>query len=77
VSVKPQIPKSATKLCVPITPEDVVHQHIEPPVVGVNPLHEPSDLIEFKVVDTKCDALTAGRGDELTGLLDGLRTINL
>ena len=56
---------------------DVVHQHVEPALLGVDPGDQVADLLGHQVVDLNGDAGAAGRGDQLGGLLDGLRPVHL
>jgi hypothetical protein len=56
---------------------DVVDEHVEAAVVGVDALDEPRHLVGVQVVDRDGDALAAGRGDQLGGLLDRLRAVDL
>ncbi|GLZ48172.1 hypothetical protein Acsp06_43570 [Actinomycetospora sp. NBRC 106375] len=56
---------------------DVVDQHVEAPLVAVDPLDESADLVVDEVVDRDGDAHTAGSLDELRGLLDRLGAVVL
>ena len=56
---------------------DVVDQHVEPALLGVDPGDQVADLLGHQVVDPDRDAGAAGRGDQLGGLLDGLRPVHL
>ena len=56
---------------------DVVHEHVEAAVLGVDPLDQAADLPGLQVVDRDGDSLAARRGHELGGLLDRLGPVDL
>ena len=56
---------------------DVVDQHVQAALLGVDALHERLDLGRIEVVDRDGDPLAAGGADELGGLLDRLRPVVL
>jgi hypothetical protein len=60
-----------------VTAPDVVDQYVQPALLVVDPPHQVVDLLGDQVVDRHGDAGAAGRGDQLGGLLDGLRPVDL
>ena len=56
---------------------DVVDQHVQPALLGVDALHERLDLRGLEVIDLDRDPGASGRVDELGGLLDRLRPVVL
>ena len=54
---------------------DVVDQHVEPALLGVDALDQRPHLLGHEVVDPHGDAPAARRGDQLGGLLDRLRPV--
>ena len=56
---------------------DVVDEHVEAVVVGVDPLDQAADLLGLEVVDRHRDALAARRRHHLGRLLDRLRPVDL
>ena len=56
---------------------DVVDEHVEAALLGVDALDERLDLVGLEVVGRDGDAVAAGGRDELGGLLDRLRAVVL
>ena len=82
VDGEPQHPQAAVEVVLPqrrvplrqvLAAPDVVDQHVEAVLLGVDALHERLDLHRLEVVDRDGEAPAAGGLDELGGLLDRLR----
>ena len=56
---------------------DVVHEDVQAPALGIDPLHERLDLISLEMVDGDRDPNAAGFRHELGRLLDRLRSVVL
>ena len=56
---------------------DVVHEHVEAALLGVDPLDQRRHLLRLEVVDRHGDALPARLAHELGGLLDRLGAVDL
>ncbi len=71
------LPHRAVPLEEPLAAPDVVHQHVEAPLLGVDPPDQRLHLRRHQVVRDHGDALPARRRDQLRRLLDGLRPVVL
>src|SRR5262249_55896808 len=56
---------------------DVVDEQVETAGVGANPVDEGGDLVGLGVVTGHRDAFAAGLGDQVGGVLDGLRAVHV
>ena len=56
----------------PLTSPDVVHQDVQPALLGVDPPHQRFHLRRLEVVDGGGDPLASGRAYQGRRLLDGL-----
>jgi hypothetical protein len=62
---------------VAIAAEDVVDENVEPPVFVVDPSYERLHLFWIEMVDSHCHTVAAGDPDQVTGLFDRLRAVDL
>src|SRR5918995_6943892 len=60
-----------------LTAPDVVDQHVEPAVLGVDSGRERLHLPGLQMIDLDRNTLPAGRGDRLGRLFNGFRTVVL
>jgi hypothetical protein len=71
------LPDRLAPLEVAVAAEDVVDQHVEPPVVGLDPRHQRGHGLRVLVVDRERRGGAAGRRDQVAGVLDGLAAVHL
>jgi hypothetical protein len=85
VHAHPQHPQAAGEVVLPqrvlpvgvaVTAEDVVDEHVEPALLGADPLDERRHGVGVLVVDHQADA-GPGPGDPVAGVLDGLGPVDL
>jgi hypothetical protein len=54
---------------------DIVDDYVQPPLLGPYARHKVAHLSRNQVIDLDGDSPTAGRGDQLGGLFDGLGSV--
>ena len=71
------LPQLGVELEVGVAAPDVVHKQIEAAVVSVDALDEIAHLLAFEVIHPQGDPHAPGGGNQLTGLFDRFRPVDL